>query len=227
MKRLLLAMACAALLLATQAEAATVAGRISFVTKRGQNPLPAETLVWLEPLAGTAAPKKPAAAYQMVTRNKSIAPHVLAVPAGSSVTFPNEDPISHNLFSLSQANQFDLGLYRKGPGKAEKFDAPGIVSVYCNVHPQMSAVVHVMKSPYYAFADGSGGYAIADVPPGKYNLIVWNEQGGTSAPQAVEVSPAGAVSGNVAVTLDTRNFRQATHMNKLGKPYQAPSSRDY
>ena len=226
MKRLPLAMAGAALLFGNVLQAATVAGRISFVTKRGQNPLPAETLVWLEPLGYAAAPKKPAAA-QMITRNKALAPHVLAVPAGSSVTFPNEDPISHNLFSLSQGNQFDLGLYRKGPGKAEKFDAPGVVSVYCNVHPQMSAVVHVMKSPYYAFADATGGYAIADVPAGKYNLVVWNEQGGTSPPQAVEVSPAGAVSGNVAVTLDTRNFRQATHMNKLGKPYQAPSSKDY
>ncbi|HKO57308.1 MAG TPA: hypothetical protein VJ276_15640 [Thermoanaerobaculia bacterium] len=227
MKRLPLAMACAALLLGGQVQAATVAGRISFVTKRGQNPLPAETLIWLEPLGSGWTAKKPAATYQMVTRNKSLAPHVLAVPAGSSVTFPNEDPISHNLFSLSQGNQFDLGLYRKGPGKVEKFDAPGVVSVYCNVHPQMSAVVHVMKSPFYAFADASGGYSIADVPPGKYNLVAWNEQGGTTPPQPVEVSAAGAVSGNVAVTLDTRNFRQATHMNKLGKPYQAPSSKDY
>ncbi|MBV9494452.1 MAG: hypothetical protein JOZ54_09405 [Acidobacteria bacterium] len=227
MKRLPLAIACAALLAGGFAEAATVAGRISFVTKRGQNPLAAETLVWLEPAAGSAPKKAASNAYQMVTRNKSLSPHVLAVPAGSSVTFPNEDPISHNLFSLSQGNQFDLGLYRKGPGKAEKFDAPGVVSVYCNVHPQMSAVVHVMTSPYYAFADASGGYSIADVPAGKYNLVAWNEQGGTSPPQPVEISAAGAVSGNVAVTLDTRNFRQTSHMNKLGKPYQAPSSKDY
>src|SRR4051794_15661127 len=112
MKRLLLIMVCAATLLGADLQAATVAGKITFVTKRGQNPVRNETLIWLEPVGARPA-KKPPAAFQLVTRNKSVAPHVLAIPAGSSVSFPNEDPISHNLFSLSQNNQFDLGLYRK------------------------------------------------------------------------------------------------------------------
>lgn len=227
MKRLPLMAACAATLLAVTLQAATVAGKVTFVTKRGQNPVRNETLVWLEP-AGTRSARKPApAAFQMMTRNKTVSPHVLAVPAGSSVAFPNEDPISHNLFSLSQGNQFDLGLYRRGPGKTQKFDTPGLVNVYCNVHPNMSAVIHVMTSPYYAFADAAGSYAIADVPAGKYQLIAWNEQGGMSAPQPIEISAAGAVSGNPAVTLDSTAYRQTQHLNKLGKPYLPPSDRDY
>jgi plastocyanin len=98
--------------------AASVNGKISFVSKRGQTPTVNETLVWLEPAAAVRnAPKRAAAAAQLTTRSKSVVPHVIAVPAGSTVAFPNDDPISHNLFSLSAGNAFDLGLYRRGAGK--------------------------------------------------------------------------------------------------------------
>ena len=199
--------------------AATVSGKVSFITKRGQNPVANETLVWLEP-AGRAVRKSPQT-FQMMTRGKALVPHVLAIPVGSTVEFPNDDPISHNLFSLSSGNTFDLGLYRRGAGKSHKFDAAGIVNVYCNVHPSMSAVIHVMATPYYTFADAAGNYAVADVPPGKYRLVAWNEQGGQSTSD-IEVNSAGAVSGPLAVTLDSRNYRITQHMDKNGKPYQAP-----
>src|SRR5438477_11979056 len=133
--------------------AATVSGKISFITKRGQNPVVNETLVWLEP-AGKAV-RKPPQTFQMMTRGKTLVPHVLAIPVGSTVEFPNDDPISHNLFSLSGGNTFDLGLYRRGAGKAHTFESPGIVNVYCNVHPNMSAVIHVMATPYFSFADAA------------------------------------------------------------------------
>ena len=157
----------------------------------------------------------------MVTRGKMVIPHVLAIPVGSTVDFPNDDPISHNLFSLSSNNAFDLGLYRRGAGKSQRFDTPGLVNVYCNVHPNMSSVIHVMATPYYTFADAAGNYALADIPPGKYRLVVWNEQGGQSNSE-VGVSAAGTVSGALALTLDSRNYRITQHMDKTGKPYQAP-----
>ncbi len=204
--------------------AATVSGKIAFVSKRGQNPVAAETLVWLEPASGRFAPRK-AGSFQMVTRGKALIPHILAIPAGSSVEFPNDDPISHNLFSLSAGNTFDLGLYRKGSGKSYKFEKPGLVNVYCNVHPNMSAVIHIMSSPYFAFADAGGVYAIDDVPPGKYRLVAWNEQGGQSE-TAVEGNGSGQVIGTLALTLDSRNFRQGQHLNKEGKPY-SPVTREY
>ena len=215
---------CAALL-ASAANAATVSGKVSFISKRGQNPTVGETLVWLEPAGGKVIRKSPAT-FQMMTRGKILIPHVLAVPAGSTVQFPNDDPISHNLFSLSGSNAFDLGLYRRGPGKAQKFDSPGLVNVYCNVHPNMSAVVHVMQTPHYVFADAAGNYALTDVPPGKYRLVAWNEQGGQTE-SMVEVANAGTVSGNLALTIDSRNYRATQHSDKQGKPYKAPSLRDY
>ena len=211
--------------LATGARAATVSGKVNFVSKRGQNPVVSETLVWLEPAGGKVIRKSPAT-FQMMTRGKMLIPHVLAIPVGSTVEFPNDDPISHNLFSLSSSNSFDLGLYRRGAGKSQKFDVPGLVNVYCNVHPNMSAVIQVLATPYYVFADAAGNYALTDVPVGKYKLVAWNEQGG-QIDSPIEVSAAGAVTGASSVTLDSRNYRVTQHTNKLGKPYEAPSLRDY
>jgi plastocyanin len=224
MKRLPVSLAALFALAALPLAAASVTGKVSFVTKRGQNPVPSETLVWIEPLTARQARVTPRA-FQITTRNKTLVPHVLAIPVGSTVVFPNDDPISHNLFSLSSNNAFDLGLYRKGAGKSQKFETPGIVNVYCNVHPNMSAVIHVMATPYFAFADANGSFAVANVPPGKYRLVAWNEQGGQNeAP--VEISGPSAPPA-IALTLDSRNYRLTQHMDKAGKPYKAPSSREY
>src|SRR5713226_9564300 len=225
MKPMISIAACFVALAASLSAASIVGGKVSFVTKRGQNPVIAETLIWLEPI-GVRAPKPVPGKFQMVTRGKMVLPHVLAVPAGSTADFPNDDPISHNRFSLSSNNAFDLGLYRKGAGKSQRFDTPGLVNVYCNVHPNMSAVIQVMSTPYYAFADQTGSYALNNVPAGRYRLIAWNEQGG-QIESPVEVTTAGTVSGNVALMLDSRNYRLTQHLNKLGKPYEAPSLKDY
>lgn len=223
MKRLLLA-AAMAVFAVTTASAASVAGKVTFVTKRGQNPVAEETLVWLDPAAGARVARRAPVTTQMITRGKMLMPHVLAIPTGSTVNFPNDDPISHNLFSLTTGNQFDLGLYRAGAGKGHTFTTPGIVNVYCNVHPNMSAVIHVLSTPYFAFADSHGGFTIGDVPPGRYDLTVWNEQGGT-VKNTVDVGTPGLQ--NVNVTLDSRGFRATVHANKYGKAYEPPRSREY
>ena len=225
MKRLVPLVACMLALAAGEAFSATVSGKVSFATKRGQHPVVTETLLWLEPTGGKA-PQRAPMIYQMTTRGKAVVPHVLAIPVGSTVEFPNDDPISHNLFSLSSNNAFDLGLYRRGAGKSQRFDTPGLVNVYCNVHPNMSAVILVMDTPYYAFADQGGNYSLSGVPAGRYRLIAWNEQGG-EIESPIEVTATGTVTGNVALMLDSRNYRLTQHMNKLGKPYEAPSLKDY
>lgn len=221
MKRFHVVAGAVVLLAAAAASAATVNGKVMFLTKRGQRPVVNETLVWLEP-AGKA-PRRPGGTFSMTTRSKTFLPHVLAVPAGSTVTFPNEDPISHNLFSLTPGHTFDLGLYRKGGGKSHRFDAPGVVNVYCNIHPNMSAVVHVMETPWYGFADANGDYSF-DVPAGKYRVVAWNEQGGSAASN-IEVGGDGRTVGSTLLTIDGRSFRAVQHTNKFGKAYKAP--KDY
>lgn len=221
MKRLLLTTLVCIVSLA-ELHAASVNGKVMFLTKRGQKPVVNETLVWLDALG--RAPKRPGSTFTMTTRGKAFLPHVVAVPAGSTVTFPNEDPITHNLFSVTPGSTFDLGLYRKGPGKPQKFVAPGVVNVYCNIHPQMSAVLHVMATPYYGFTDANGDYSF-DVPAGKYRVTAWNEQGG-SATSDIEVLGDGKVAGATLLTIDGRNVRAAAqHKNKFGQAYKAP--KDY
>lgn len=219
MKRILLIAGTFAL--AAHLSAATVNGKVMFVTKRGQKPVVNETLVWLDAAGKTY--RKPAAAFTMTTRSKTFLPHVVAVPAGSTISFPNEDPIAHNLFSLTPGNTFDFGLYRRGAGKTHKFETPGTVNVYCNVHPTMSAVVHVMSTPYYGFADPNGNYSF-EVPAGRYRVTAWNEQGGT-ATSDLEVKPDGTVAGMTLLTIDGRNFRLTQHKNKHGQTYRPP--KDY
>lgn len=211
------------LLAAAEAVAATVTGSVSFVSRRGQAPVARETVVWLEAASLTRPSAENA---QMITRNKTLFPHVMTVPVGSTVRFPNEDPIIHNLFSLSASNPFDLGLYKKNAGKSHKFDKAGIVTVYCNVHPNMSAVIHVMDTPFYTFADANGAFSIENVPAGRYKLTVWNEKGGTQQTQ-IEVTPGGEVRGTTKLTIDARNYRATQHLNKNNQPYSRNRSSDY
>ncbi|HEX7191711.1 MAG TPA: hypothetical protein VF381_09080 [Thermoanaerobaculia bacterium] len=228
MKRLLVQSGSAALLFALAAvtvAAAPLNGRVSFNLNRGQKPVPNETLVWLEPAPGARAVRKAAPlTVTMTTRGKALLPHVLAIPVGSTVNFPNEDPISHNLFSLSSPNQFDLGLYRAGAGKSHTFTSPGVVNVYCNVHPNMSSVIHVLNTPYYTFADANGNFSFSDVPAGRYDAVAWNEMSGASR-TPVDVGPGAAPP--IALMLDARGYRSSQHTNKYGKTYDTPHSKEY
>src|SRR5688572_6447422 len=129
--------------------------------------------------------------FSMVTRKKEFVPRVLAVPAGSTVWFPNEDPILHNVFSVSGENRFDLGLYRNGPGKSWTFKKPGVVRVFCNVHHSMVAYVAVLDSPYFALPDATGKFTLKGVPDGPGTLEVWHEQAELLSIDTRVPAPAG------------------------------------
>lgn len=220
------ALIAAVLALFTGAVSATdVTGRVEFLTQRGQKPNPQETIVWLEPAGTSTMTSQTPSEFVMTTRNKTILPHVMVVPVGSTISFPNEDAITHNLFSVSKPNAFDLGLYKRGTAESHTFETPGIVNVYCNVHPEMSAVIHVVTSPYYVSADKGGAFRIANVEPGRYTLNAWNEIGG-SVSSEVEVGKDG-VQGSTALQIDGRSHKRTQHLNKEGKPYRRQRSSDY
>jgi plastocyanin len=124
-------------------------------------------------------------------RDETFVPHVLAITTGTTVDFPNSDRIYHNVFSLSKAARFDLGRYPVGRSKAIRFDKPGIVRVFCDIHSHMNAFILVFSHPYFAMTDAEGRYRIDDIPPGTYNVIAWNE-GLTSEPRSVTVPDGGA-----------------------------------
>jgi plastocyanin len=124
-------------------------------------------------------------------RDETFVPHVLAITTGTTVDFPNSDRIYHNVFSLSKTARFDLGRYPVGRSKAIRFDKPGIVRVFCDIHSHMNAFILVFSHPYFAMTDAAGVYRIDKVPPGAYHVIAWNE-GVASEPRAVTVPATGS-----------------------------------
>jgi plastocyanin len=122
-------------------------------------------------------------------RNETFVPHVLAVAVGTTVDFPNSDRVFHNVFSLSKVKRFDLGRYPRGASRSVRFDRPGMVRVFCEIHSHMSAFVLVFAHRFFDKTDESGRYRIEDVPPGTYTLAVWNE-GEVRSTRKVRV-PAG------------------------------------
>lgn len=101
-------------------------------------------------------------------------PHVLPVLAGSTVDFSNSDSTRHNVFSPSKTKKFNLGTYPTGVTKKVTFEKTGVVSLLCNVHPEMSAFILALQNPYFALVDKHGKYKISDVPPGDYTLVIWH-----------------------------------------------------
>jgi plastocyanin len=159
----------------------------------------------------TRAPETP---YEIVTRGKEFLPRVLAVPRGSRVRFPNSDPILHNVFSVSGDNSFDLGLYRKGPGKDKRFDHPGVVRVFCNVHQAMVAYVLVLETPFSTSPDAAGAFALAGLPRGAGKLTVWHEQ---AEPWTMDLRLPAA--SPVVAKVEVTRPRIPPHLDKTGRSY--------
>jgi plastocyanin len=210
-------LACVAILASTNGSAATLSGTI--VLREGDVPGADLTgaMVWFVPEGGVKPAPGPVA-VEVATRDRRFSPRTVAVPVGSTVRFPNSDPIKHNVFSVSPGNRFDLGLYGEGAGRTQRFDRPGLVRVYCNVHRTMSAFVLVLETPYYAPPDPEGRFALAGLPEGPGTLHVWHPRAEAWS-LAVRV-PAGAP---VMVTLDATSPTVPPHLNKHGQPYPEPA----
>ncbi len=184
------------------------------------------TVVWLSPIGADSegAASVPPMHAVLQQKNKTFEPHLLVVTKGSTVDFPNRDPWFHNVFSLFNGKRFDLGLYEAGTSRTAHFDREGISFIFCNIHPEMSAVVVVLGSRYFAVPDKQGEFSIAAVPPGRYTLHVWNENALPATLQAlsrtVDVSGASHSVGTVRVQVTTAS---TSHKNKYGQDYEPPS----
>ena len=204
----------------------TVSGRIEVSRGSGNQKTDlSNVVVWLTP-ADSHAQATIKRHVQLLQSRKTFSPHVLVVPVGSPVEFPNQDPFFHNVFSLFEGKRFDLGLYEAGSTRTIVFDRPGISYLFCNIHPEMSAVIIALKTPYYGMSDSNGTFSIPNVPTGTYELRVWDERVLPDALDAltrrVAISDTSPFVGVIHVT-EQRNL-SATHKNKYGQDYDTPSS---
>jgi plastocyanin len=157
-------------------------------------------------------------------KDKVFRPHVLAVTAGTTVDFPNDDPIFHNAFSNYNGQIFDLALYPPGTTKGVRFTRPGVVRVFCNIHESMSAVIVVLRTPYFAVTKKDGTFTIPDVPAGNYELNVFHERATEAALRAL-VRPVTIEQPTVEltpVTISETGYLQVPHNNKYGQSYPPP-----
>jgi plastocyanin len=191
-----------------------------------------EVVVWLKPLDTAEPPpaaEPPGKRPQVVQKNKTFHPHLTVVRVGSVVDFPNRDPFFHNVFSLFDGKRFDLGLYEAGATNSVRFDHVGVSYLFCNIHPEMSAVVVAVDTPYYGISDKSGNVRIANVPDGKYELHIWYERSTAEDLKTLtRLMNIGADSrdlGAVTVTQDPA-FTPA-HKNKYGQDYAPPPTQGY
>jgi plastocyanin len=186
--------------------------------------------MWLKPLQHMSTAHFAAhGPYTLLQKNRTFIPHLLVVPVGTVVTFPNADPFFHNVFSLFDGKRFDLGLYEAGSSKEVTFSREGVSYIFCNIHPEMSAVVVALSTPFNAIANADGDFEMSAVPTGEYELHVWIE----GVPQA----ELNKLSRTIHLTtksgdLGTLNIAgiprlPAAHLNEFGQPYSESPNKAY
>ena len=184
-----------------------------------------QVVVWLVPMDKTLETVREIERphYRMLQHNKMLAPNLLVVPLGSVVDFPNLDPWFHNIFSLYRGKRFDLGLYQAGTQKSVRFDRPGPSFLFCNIHPQMTAVILTIESDLFGVSNKEGHISIAMVPQGKYVLHVWYEDATTEAMEALQrpILIGTADPGLPSISLTVTKNDQPQHKDKYGRDYDA------
>jgi hypothetical protein len=178
-----------------------------------------QVVVWLVPIKpGQVARLHTEPRYRIFQHHKMFEPCLLVVPAGSVVEFPNHDPWFHNVFSVSRSRRFDLGLYEAGTQKAVTFDRTGVSYLFCNIHPEMMAIVLTVDSAYFGVSDKTGHISIGNVPHGKYVLHVWYEN---AAPQVLEGLPRTIFVGDDNRSLPSISIGLANEIPMTGKNYNS------
>jgi plastocyanin len=184
-----------------------------------------DVVVWLTPLSGPVQASaridhRFSAHPRLVQKNKHFEPHVVVIPVGASVEFPNRDPFFHNVFSLFDGKRFDLGLYEAGTTRDVHFDKPGVSYIFCNIHAEMSAVVIALETPYYAISNARGEFNIPEMPLGRYFLRVWSE---ASLPDDLKDMTREITVSESALSLGVirlnRTEMARSHKNKYGQDY--------
>jgi plastocyanin len=209
------------------AQQVTVSGRVKLTDNdlRSDSSRAENVVVWLSPIGAEPTTKLvPNHPLRLTQHHKRFEPHLLVVPVGAVVAFPNRDPFFHNVFSLFEGKRFDLGLYEAGTTRDVSFDRSGISYIFCNIHAEMSAVVIALDTPYYGISNGQGEVRIRQVPFGHYVMRTWAEtalpQNLSSLTREITVSENSASLGLLEIHPGTVS---TAHQNKFGMDYEPPA----
>lgn len=211
---------------AQQLGTAAVTGQLVLLERAGSAKTDLATaIVYLQPIGaggdeGRGAERSDAS---IVMHGREFMPHTAVIRSGGSVSFPNDDPFSHNVFSNTDPERFDLGLYRRGTTRTASFRKPGVYAIYCNIHARMVSYVVAVPTRHVAPAQGDGRFTLPDVPFGSYRLHVWHER---ATPASMELT-VSASNAPVRVTLDARGYVAGPHLNKFGMPYSSTRADRY
>ena len=200
------------LFVAQWAWSGTIAGRVS----RGNSSADLSNIVVsVEDLENsTPAPKEPAVMKEMDQKGLRFVPHVLPILVGTTVKFLNSDPVSHNVFSISEAKRFNLGLYGRGTERSIRFDQSGVVELLCNVHMEMSGYIVILKNSFFALAKADGTFQIAGVPAGRHRVRCWHEQL-PAQEQEIDVPSEGTVSVNCDLSSRPHENKNSRHNGEI------------
>lgn len=220
--------------LLARGEDVTVTARVKLVQQESQTETAhaENVVVWLSPIGpGSETHAGAKQALRLTQHNKSFDPHVLVVPVGSVVQFPNRDPFFHNVFSLFEGKRFDLGLYEAGTTRDVSFDRPGVSYIFCNIHAEMSAVIIALDTPYYGISNRKGEIVIHNVPAGRYIMKTWYETAPPDVLEAMnrEVNVTDNSSSLGILRISASAAATAAHKNKYGMDYEpaTPDSPGY
>jgi hypothetical protein len=214
----------------TSHEGQTAEVRLRLISAGSASQHATPAVMWLDPLEGTPSlPFVPQRHYTLLQKNRTFVPHLQVIPVGSVVEFPNADPFFHNVFSLFEGKRFDLGLYEAGSSRSVTFSRQGVSYIFCNIHPEMSAVVLALSTPLYAIAGADGSLVLHGVPAGDYRMHIWIEGVPQSAldklGRKLHVVPGSANLG----TLNSPLARPGAidHTNKYGRSYDKHTHSTY
>jgi len=204
----------------------TVQGKVTVVHRSSRKSGSADVVLWLTPTHPVESSISTPTA-RLVQKDKRFSPHVIAVRVGTEIEFPNQDPFFHDVFSIYRGKPFDLGLYESGSARKVKFSQPGVSYIFCNIHPEMSAAVVALTTPYFAVTSADGTFQMSQVPPGHYKMEMWYESASeaelASLARDLEVGP-----DIPALTLTLHSSDPPPqHVDKYGQEYIKEKSKSY
>ena len=201
-------------------------GRVNVIHQSKNATGSANVVVWLTPTF-TAHSDAPVSLPRLSQKDKKFSPHVIAIRVGTEVEFPNQDPFFHDVFSIYRGKPFDLGLYESGTSRKVRFTQPGVSYIFCNIHPEMSAAVVAVPTPYFTVTSADGSFQIGHLSRGHYKVSVWYELSSPSELDSVSREiDINDEAGPIQIDLHSSDVA-SLHLNKYGQDYPAEKSKSY